>query len=119
MKIVFLISALILIGTLSYGQVFLYKKVSISFNTAWKTFKYALSCKDSQKIHQLSLKIIDCDLFLDSDPTKPTESPFITINTFIKQLWARIPDSKLWNAVNKGAYRCEKLQDLSIRMLNI
>ncbi|MGZ3813230.1 MAG: hypothetical protein ACXVB0_15650 [Mucilaginibacter sp.] len=79
-------------------------KDSIQLSFVWKEFKNSLTTKNIQELHKLSLKHVYCDLFEPMDATKPARDPYIHIDTFLKQFFRQMHNSKLWLVVKTKKY---------------
>jgi hypothetical protein len=106
MKNLLLVFLLLLIFNDASGQGFekLSYNDSLRLVDAWVKFKKTLENKNLKTLKTLSLRIVDCDIFQTPDPYHDV-SPYISIDTFSKQFFQHMSNSKLWSVVKTKKYR--------------
>jgi hypothetical protein len=110
MKNLSLVVCLFFVSLTLYSQdlqpVKLRYKDSIELSSVWIRYKNALANRDIHLLHNLSLKIVDCDIFQTPDPIHP-QNPNISIDTFLHEFYAALPTMKLWRVMKTKKYHME------------
>ena len=115
MKQFMLFLFLLFIATVTYGQTRIAhsQKDSIALDRTWKKFKTAFLNKDVKTLKLLSLKTIKCDFYQNNTSD---QSPYISVNTFLTDVFHGFPNTKLRRAVltKKSNFSFEKISNLDL-----
>jgi hypothetical protein len=105
MKVCIIISLLVSMYLTSLGQrvVKISRKDSIQLNLAWNKFKKGLMERDTNNLHILSLKLVDCKDCISMEKYS-IDDTFVPIDTFLNKAFREFDISKKWTSIKTKNY---------------
>lgn len=115
MRTIATILTIIILSTLTYGQeesemefFDLNIQDSLKLDTNWTELISAIRENNSEKIKELSLAQIVCDICVNSNYTNENPDNLIPVDTFINMVFTELIGSQLWKAINERSYSTVK-----------